>query len=801
MRNVKKTLALILSLAMILSAVVVPSAGAAFDTAADYRLTSSSNMRVFVAESAPEGALLWMTPSAFNTLKGTGAATLSDLPTASGLSYFEVASRLSKYNSTNKTVEVATADGITAGFTGGSAQNATVVIANLASGQQVEGLVRTVVRVNGSADTTNQSTASAVEVGKDTFGEYKQIPFHANIKGLVNGASYTWDLVLTDTSDSNKPYTLKSGSFTADTTNGNGAMHLANQFFTGENGPSTTSDGKNITYKLVVKPVTDYRVSDATIAHDYTVTNGKFINQAAAADVTFSSMSFPTTITPGTMATWSATATNFNSATDKNGPMFMVVRNAGGVVAIVPNSGTDANVSFNWDGKMINAVPSNFGGTSTTLGIPNENGRLVSAGTYTMFFVWDIGKTAADAPNRPNRMPATKYTKSDDRSFTVAKAPAMVEKLEITYTTGTAGTNASLIPSKNVAHIAGSASVAATKVYMEVLDAQGAVLTGFEATTDPNGAFSYDFLGTYGYPVVTLADGVYTVSAYCLENNVKTTAKTYTLVVGAKVNINTIAADPVNVGIGTTAEVPIKFTPANASVTKVSSVTQSSNAAFTVKAENGVLKVTGVTMTEAGKPATATVEVTFEDGTKKQLALTVNVTPLASSMELGTTILRKASGETDKILINFLPAGTTGVMPKFEVDNPLIATVDADGTVHFLAEGRAVVKVTSEQYSFEGEVILCTTTPYIDELKLYPLVDTTIPRAVEKKVSAYARPVHVADGGITYTSSNPMTVFLPRADQGTIIGLAAGDSTITATSVAKNRDGQQLSASVVITVR
>lgn len=828
MRNLKKTLALVLSLAMILSLVVTPMAGAAYTDAGNPTvvLGGSGEVRVYVGNNTSPDYPLYISKANALTMFAY-PATQSDIPAGDLASdgygqYFtigttrEYALLQTWTGSTTGSTTLAnvggplTVGGIPAGSSLTGAYSAVRTDINL----DISRVGRTGSSIEAQAKINNNNlpagtATSPVTVVKNTItNSYETISASVGLSNIIVGDTYDYKLEIANVTGGSGGaaaaasygtwYTLTSGSVTPTSDTSTLSLNYTGENVSGMNTGTSTLAG----YRLTLTNKKDYKNTAGLLKEviDYKYVN--FKGASSTGNMVFDNFKYPNTVTPGTEESWTGTVTNYDRS--KNDVMLMVISSSNGAVqAVIANTGSDSNPVFKWNGKFVNAVPS--GGTLNV-----TNGAIVPEGDYRWQFIYNYSANPAGAAATAyTNLPISRFDAATNPiSFKIAKAPNLVTEFTQTYSSGS-----SLITpgntGANTVSYAGKTSNPNIAVSLRWLNDKNEVLFSQSVTSNASGNFTYGpFNGQYS-ATQTLANGSYTVEAFASQDGTATASMNNVLVVGTYTAVSSISADPVNVSIGSTVNVPLKYTPETASVKMIKSVSEIKNDYFTVgeKDFDGTsLKVNGLKMTEVGKPQTATTTVTFADGKTANLTLTVNVTGVATGMELVTTILRQEPGTTGKIEVKYTPDGTTGDVPTFEIDDAEIATVAADGTVSFLKAGRAVVKVTAAKYNFEGEVVICTTTPYITELKLYPTADTSIPAMQEKKVAAYARPLWVAETGITYTSSNPLNVFLLDRDgngvatNGKIMGIA-GDSVITATSVALDMDGAPMVGSVTITVR
>ena len=184
----------------------------------------------------------------------------------------------------------------------------------------------------------------------------------------------------------------------------------------------------------------------------------------------------------------------------------------------------------------------------------------------------------------------------------------------------------------------------------------------------------------------------------------------------------------------------------------------------------------------AVKAGSATITVTTTDGSKTATcAVTVTAKEVkVTGITVDPAILEIKEGTTSQLKVVITPADATSKDITWKSTNTEAATVDGSGLVTALKEGktRIVATVTGSEIEAFCEV---TVTPD-DALKGIEFTAGKVEVGVGKTTTLEIAftPTYAANKNVTFSSSN--TSIATVASDGTVTGVAEGETTITATS-------------------
>ena len=184
----------------------------------------------------------------------------------------------------------------------------------------------------------------------------------------------------------------------------------------------------------------------------------------------------------------------------------------------------------------------------------------------------------------------------------------------------------------------------------------------------------------------------------------------------------------------------------------------------------------------AVKAGSATITVTTTDGSKTATcAVTVTAKEVkVTGITVDPAILEIKEGTTSQLKVVITPADATSKDITWKSTNTEAATVDGSGLVTALKEGktRIVATVTGSEIEAFCEV---TVTPD-DALKGIEFTAGKVEVGVGKTTTLEIAftPTYAANKNVTFSSSN--TSIATVASDGTVTGVADGETTITATS-------------------
>lgn len=153
--------------------------------------------------------------------------------------------------------------------------------------------------------------------------------------------------------------------------------------------------------------------------------------------------------------------------------------------------------------------------------------------------------------------------------------------------------------------------------------------------------------------------------------------------------------------VGDTQTLTATVTPENADN---KNVTWSTSDARIATVNDGVVMAVG--------EGTAEITVTTEDGghTDRCFVTVSNVPVAVSGVALSPETLTLEAGKSSQLTVTFQPAGATNQNVTWESSDPSVATVDENGRVRAVAEGTAIITVTTADGGFTATCEV-TVTP------------------------------------------------------------------------------------------
>lgn len=229
---------------------------------------------------------------------------------------------------------------------------------------------------------------------------------------------------------------------------------------------------------------------------------------------------------------------------------------------------------------------------------------------------------------------------------------------------------------------------------------------------------------------------------------------------------------------GQTAQLTATIQPANADN---QAVTWSSS-------DNNVVSVDATGKITANAKGTATITVTTADG-GNTATCTVTVTEPAAPIEV-TSIALEASttiaiGDTETLTVTYTPAdANTGKALTWKSDNTAIATVDANGVVKGIAAGTA--KITATSTTNPAITATCAVTVQAVAVTGVSLNKTSINLQVggSETLTTTVIPENATNKEIIWNTSDGS---IATINNGKVTAVAAGQTTITATTVDGNK--------------
>ncbi|MFK7812561.1 MAG: Ig-like domain-containing protein [Maribacter sp.] len=155
----------------------------------------------------------------------------------------------------------------------------------------------------------------------------------------------------------------------------------------------------------------------------------------------------------------------------------------------------------------------------------------------------------------------------------------------------------------------------------------------------------------------------------------------------------------------------------------------------------------------------------------------IKVTGVSSSPNSVTVV----EGETQQLTATISPSNATDTGVIWSTSNQNIASVSANGLVTAVANGNAVVTVTSNDGGFQATSSITVTATTIDVTGVSLAVNSlSLEEGSQQQLIATVSPSNADNTGVTWQSSNT-TIANVNAD-GLITGVAAGTATITVTT-------------------
>ncbi len=245
--------------------------------------------------------------------------------------------------------------------------------------------------------------------------------------------------------------------------------------------------------------------------------------------------------------------------------------------------------------------------------------------------------------------------------------------------------------------------------------------------------------------------------------------------IALKVPVTGITIEPktVNLTVGGTATVTATVAPANATNKDVT-WTSSDEAIATVDATGKI--------TAKAIGAAVIIATTVDGGKTATCNLTVSASVVAvTGVSISPTSLEMTYGESKTLTAIIAPENATNKNVTWKTNDPVIATVDANGKVTGLAVGIAVITVTTVD---GGKTATCAVNVKSAEIKVTGITITpnklTINKGESKKLTVSITPENASNTNVTWTSNDPTIATVDAT--GKVTGIAKGNATIIATT-------------------
>ncbi len=135
-------------------------------------------------------------------------------------------------------------------------------------------------------------------------------------------------------------------------------------------------------------------------------------------------------------------------------------------------------------------------------------------------------------------------------------------------------------------------------------------------------------------------------------------------------------------------------------------------------------------------------------------------------------------GDKETMLANILPENATNQKVYWHSSNPNVASISEEGILTALAFGNTDITAISADGNFSA---ICKVNVYNHTTGIQLSNQVTLPVGGSYELNAKTLPLNTSDGSIKYSSSNNYVATI--SDEGTIMAVAKGSCTITATSV------------------
>lgn len=194
---------------------------------------------------------------------------------------------------------------------------------------------------------------------------------------------------------------------------------------------------------------------------------------------------------------------------------------------------------------------------------------------------------------------------------------------------------------------------------------------------------------------------------------------------------------------------------------------------------------------------TAKITVTTQDG-NKTATCTVTVTTSVSGVKISPSKLSIKTYESSILSAVVSPSTASDQSVSWKSSDTKIVKVDASGKVTALSKGTAKITVTTKDKNKTATCQVTVTDPvFVTDLSLSPKT-VKLMRWKSQTLSPTIKPSNATFTNVTWKSSNTKIAIVDK--NGKVTGLKAGEATITATSLGKDKNGKQLSAKCKITV-
>ena len=263
------------------------------------------------------------------------------------------------------------------------------------------------------------------------------------------------------------------------------------------------------------------------------------------------------------------------------------------------------------------------------------------------------------------------------------------------------------------------------------------------------------------------ATGIATITVRTADGGKTATCKVY--VVSTRVNGVSLNQDSIDIPLGGTSTLTATVSPPGATY---KTVTWSSS-------NTGVATVNASGVVTGASPGTAVITVTTDEGGFTATCTVRVIIPVAGvSLNKSTTTLNTNSSET--LIATVTPADATNQAVSWSSENPGVATVGPDGTIHSgSATGTAKITVTTVDGGKSASCLVYVVNTRVTGVSL----DTRtlqLPKGQTSTLTATVSPANATYKTVTWSSSNTGVATVNAS--GVVTGVAPGSVLITVTT-------------------
>ncbi len=264
--------------------------------------------------------------------------------------------------------------------------------------------------------------------------------------------------------------------------------------------------------------------------------------------------------------------------------------------------------------------------------------------------------------------------------------------------------------------------------------------------------------------VEAFADGTATITVTAGDGSYTDTC---TVTVVTSVTDITLNKATTQIEKGLTEQLTITFTPVNPTNDSISWV--SSNEAAATVSVSGLIT--------AVADGSTTITVTSADTTNGTISdtCTVTVVTTVTGVTLNTSAVTIDAPNTTQLTATLSPANPTNSSVTWSSDNTSAATVNTSGLVSSVADGTAVITITTADGSFTDSCTVTVNVP-VTGISLSPAT-ITIDAPDTTQLTATLSPASSTNQNVTWSSDN--TAVATVSSTGLVTGISDGSAVIT----------------------